>query len=172
LSEIFGEKGDYVLTITVAGDGAQTRTVELQFNWTGNWQTSFLHFADKPHTIIADSPRKLLRRIEIRDALDELIEQGQKILAMFNGRNDALLSATLNDQALLWLGTITEFVKTNLDVEHVDKLSDYGKTVKNNDRYHITFNLCSAGINPDSHPIPHEMANKLQVLRYFRDEIR
>jgi len=45
--EIFAEKGDYILTIGLAGDGAQSKTAELCFNWTGNWQTSFLKFDDE-----------------------------------------------------------------------------------------------------------------------------
>jgi hypothetical protein len=42
LREIFADKGDYILTIKLAGDGAETKTVDIQFNWTGYWQTSFL----------------------------------------------------------------------------------------------------------------------------------
>jgi len=47
MHKIFAEKGDYILTIGLAGDGAQSRTAELCFNWTGNWQTSFLKFDDE-----------------------------------------------------------------------------------------------------------------------------
>jgi hypothetical protein len=43
LHEIFAEKGDYILSITLAGNGAQSNTVDLTFDWTGNWQTSFLY---------------------------------------------------------------------------------------------------------------------------------
>jgi hypothetical protein len=42
LHQIFAEKGDYILTIALAGDGAESDKFEIRFNWTGNSQTSFL----------------------------------------------------------------------------------------------------------------------------------
>jgi hypothetical protein len=42
LHEIFSEVGNYVLTVVVTGDEISSQTSFLRFNWTQNWQTSFL----------------------------------------------------------------------------------------------------------------------------------
>jgi hypothetical protein len=42
MHEIFSEVGDYVLTVVITGDGAEPITALLKFNWTRNWQTSWL----------------------------------------------------------------------------------------------------------------------------------
>jgi hypothetical protein len=42
LQSIFAETGQYILTIAVAGNGSATITATLEFNWTGDWETSGL----------------------------------------------------------------------------------------------------------------------------------
>ena len=42
LHHIFAEAGDYVLTIAIAGDGVHSEMFRVKFQWTKNWQTSFL----------------------------------------------------------------------------------------------------------------------------------
>ncbi len=165
---IFAEKGDYVLTIKVAGDGAETKTVNVQFNWTGNWQTSFLQL----DTSTAQPSGKTLRPIEIRDVLDDLIRQGELLLPQWNSSNDALLTSEIRDQSLRWLAAVGEFVRDNLDVAHVDKLKDYKGTVEAKHRWTFSFNLAKSGLSPQDYPIPFELGYKIQILKYFREEIR
>jgi hypothetical protein len=43
LHDIFSEAGDYFLAVAIAGDGVIAQTFTLRFEWTGDWQTSFLH---------------------------------------------------------------------------------------------------------------------------------
>jgi hypothetical protein len=114
---------------------------------------------------------KPLRPIEIRDAIDDFIRKGQPLLDRWNTQNDAQTSAALSAQSLQWLTSVTEFVKRNLDISHVDKLADYAMTVKPNDRYKMAFNLEKAAIRPNNYPIAYELGYKLQILKYFRDEI-
>jgi hypothetical protein len=45
LQSMFADSGKYFLTVAVAGDGSATITAALEFNWTGDWQTSHLRLA-------------------------------------------------------------------------------------------------------------------------------
>src|SRR6266496_1253660 len=42
LRDIFSETGDYFLTVAIVGDGVTAQNFTLRFDWTGNWQTSWL----------------------------------------------------------------------------------------------------------------------------------
>jgi hypothetical protein len=42
LNDIFAAHGPYDLVIDIGGENAAGETFKLRFDWTGNWQTSFL----------------------------------------------------------------------------------------------------------------------------------
>ena len=71
-----------------------------------------------------------------------------------------------------WLSNIKKFVERNFDIKHVDKLADYQRTVEPKRRYKIAFNLAQAEVYEQQCPIAYEVGLKLQILKYFRDEIR
>jgi hypothetical protein len=120
---------------------------------------------------LANLRQKPLRPIEIRDALDDFIRDGERLLEQWDSRNDAIKAAEIEDQTLRWLTTVTAFVKNNLDVRHVDQLSQYQMTVESTDRWKLSFNLANRHIDITVHRVAYELAFKLQTLRYFRDEI-
>lgn len=170
LHAIFSEYGDYVLTVVVTGDGALSETALLKFNWTGNWQTSWLSLQSKDQEVY-EALRQPLRPIEIRDALDDFIRQGEPLLGRWSPHNDAQLSADVSAQSLHWLAAVTEFTKRHLDVQHVDKLADYNGTLEAGERWKIAFNLARLEMDPKNHPIPYELGFKIRILKHFRDEI-
>ncbi len=53
LHQIFSEVGDYVVTVVVTGDGISSETSFLRFNWTGNWQTSFLTLIENGQNMVS-----------------------------------------------------------------------------------------------------------------------
>jgi hypothetical protein len=67
LHEIFSEVGDYVLTVVVTGDVISSQTSFLRFNWTKNWQTSFLTLLENGKNMISQgtAPPKPLQLPEI-----------------------------------------------------------------------------------------------------------
>jgi len=73
---------------------------------------------------------------------------------------------------LLWITVVAAFVEKNLDVRHVDQLSQFQTTVKPTDRWKFSFNLANRGVDITIHRIAYELGYKIQVLKYFRDEIR
>lgn len=113
-----------------------------------------------------------LRPIEIRDALDGFIGDGERLLERWNPRNDAIVASEIDNQTLQWLTAVAAFVKRNLDVQHVDQLNQYQTTVKSTDRWNFSFNLAKRGVDINTHRIAYELGYKLQILRYFRDDIR
>jgi hypothetical protein len=42
LHDLFSHRGFYDLMLSIAGEDAAAETFSLRFEWTGNWQTSFL----------------------------------------------------------------------------------------------------------------------------------
>ena len=47
LNDIFAARGPYDLTIDIGGENAAGETFSLRFDWTGDWQTSFLRKAKR-----------------------------------------------------------------------------------------------------------------------------
>jgi hypothetical protein len=166
----------YFLDVAIVGDGVTAQTFALKFDWTGNWQTSWLTLPDRDsatrNRIPHETSRQPLRPIEIRDALADFIQRGEAIIGRQNTHNDVLTDSEIHKEALLWLTSVTEFVKDNMDVAHVDKLKDYRTTVERSDKYKLALNLCKAGlVQPTDWPALYELAFKRQVLIYFHDEI-
>ena len=100
MHEIFAEKVDYILTIGLAGDGAESTTVELRFSWTGNWQTSFLHSQPSPTGKRVPSP-------EAKECLNraaELLKQKKDgIIMNFHGLYRARAYDLQSNDDLIWV---------------------------------------------------------------------
>lgn len=47
LRHIFPAPGSYLVTVAIGGDGVSAETFVLRFDWSGNWQTSFLLSQDQ-----------------------------------------------------------------------------------------------------------------------------
>lgn len=178
LRDLFAAPGWYELTLNLAGEDAKGEAFAIQFEWTGNWQTSFLHNADKPAQPTGIrrwevNLRYALRPIEVRDELDAIIAKGDRILDTWSkadGSEGDNIGCALETHE--WCSKATIFVKRHFDIQHVDEWDDYGKTVTDYDRRKITFNMAKAGKSPSDYPLAFMLANKIQILRYFRPEIR
>jgi len=112
-----------------------------------------------------------LKPIEIRNSLDQLIQDANDLIAEWKMSQDAIGTANMQDMAVSWIREAQEFVSRNLETRHVDQLRDYGQTLTPGDRYKITFELENAGLAWQRFPAAHELASKSQVLTYFRLEI-
>ena len=100
MHEIFAEKGDYILTIGLAGDGAQSRTAEFRFNWTGNWQTAFLHSTELGDT----TPRTTI------ELLDDLILDGESIEGFCGDMCDGEIGKRKVDA---WIAKVRQVLRSN-----------------------------------------------------------
>ena len=85
LRDIFSEHAKYLLTISVAADGVPTLTKDFVFDWTGNWQTSFLFSGD--HGSISSPPQPLFVGL---DSLKELLQEGEQMLENFTSEHVTL----------------------------------------------------------------------------------
>src|SRR5207249_2966967 len=56
LRDIFSDKGFYYLTVAIGGEDARGETFHFAFEWTGNWQTSFLRFPSEDERKASSEP--------------------------------------------------------------------------------------------------------------------
>jgi len=79
LHEIFSEVGDYVLTVVVTGDAISSQTSFLRFNWTKNWQTSFLTLLENGKNMISQgtAPPRPLQLPEIDYTRERRTQEGE-----------------------------------------------------------------------------------------------
>jgi hypothetical protein len=70
LGNIFAEAGDYFLDVSLVGDDIAAQTFTLKFEWTRNWQDSFLISKDqilqshRPRTITDDQAGKIIDKLK------------------------------------------------------------------------------------------------------------
>lgn len=101
LHEIFSEVGDYVLTVVLTGDGISSQTSFLRFNWTKNWQISFLTLLENGQNMLSQgtAPREPLQLPEtdhIREGRRQEIELTRLAENWFRPRLDDRSAAFRN----------------------------------------------------------------------------
>lgn len=190
LGDIFSEPREYLLTVAIAGDGVNAQNFFLRFDWTGNWQTSWLTLED-PATaassrIVRRSPpapeysQELLERARLAgvklpdpgdrtpiELIDQAINEADSILAAWiAGKNDALLRSETNERSLRWLRETKAFVEKNFAEDHLVNFENPEKIITPGDRFRAVQEVTNA---LNDYPIVKEIAFKRQVLVYFRE---
>jgi len=130
LRDIFAEIGDYLLEVAIVGEGVALQTFTLRFEWTGDWQTSFLH-GDAPTQPInrLPNPSGSLKPIEKRDSLDVFIRIGEELLSEWCSKRNTLTD--LEAQTQQWLQAVYKFVREYFDIKHnrqTERLQQHGQS--------------------------------------------
>ena len=82
MHEIFSEVGDYVLTVVITGDGAEPITALLKFNWTRNWQTSWLTLIPESSIQSPEPPQTWAISYEQETEMLEILKDSPKAAVM------------------------------------------------------------------------------------------
>jgi hypothetical protein len=181
MHEIFAEVGDYILTVIITGDDIEPITALLKFNWTRNWQTSWLTMADQgpapQHSFSQNFHRsdKPLRPIEIRDLLDALIKKGRSLTEQWKTNfGDYEREQQREIESEHWLSKTSAVVKEHLTIKQFDQFMTRHRTAMDvGKRFTVSMDILNAGVKQESNSfkLAFEVASKLEILERFRSEV-
>jgi hypothetical protein len=193
LRDLFATHGFYDLSIAIAGEDASAETFLVRFQWTGNWQDSFLTEAkpaSQPRRAASNSSAAVnkvtddsklpssstpLRPIEIRDLLDSSIKKGRSLMEQWKTNfGDYQREQQRENESAHWLSETSAVVKEHLTIKQFDEFMIKRQTAMDiGKRFTVSLEILSAGVKQESDgfKLAFEVASKLEILERFRSEV-